>query len=326
MRVLFYNPPGGASVFISQGQINALRDVGCVVDRWDERQESWDVFAPDVYIGASGHQQPIPNNRTCKIAMHVNPYGPTRIEPNINESSITIAAVKQARPDVVFGYGHETDRDLWSFWERDGIPWVPMATAGDATVFTNVGNHNSWDVGYVGGRWTYKAKNIDAYQLPVLRDKKLLHQVYGWGNWPDGLCLGEIPEHAVPALYANSKIAPCISEPHTITHGIDLPERAFKAALCGAVVVHDPALGLVRYIPNAVIGKDPKDYHTKIRDLAALSAASLRIIAQYQRQDVLNAHTYHHRMATLMKALGFHDIAILLSNKIASNKAVWASL
>jgi hypothetical protein len=247
MRVLFCDKVGGAWGFITDGMINALLDVGCIVDRWDGNPGVWASFVPDVYIGASGHRQPIPTLRTCKVALHVNPYGSTKIEPNINEHSIAISAVKQIKPDVVFGYGHETDRHYWSYWDRDGVPWIPMATAGDATIFKDTnGAHDKYDVGYVGGRWPYKAAGIDAYLFPVLRDKTISHMVRGWGTWPDNLCGGTITDSEVPILLASCRIAPCISEPHTLAHGIDLPERVFKAALSGAVVVHDPAKGLDR--------------------------------------------------------------------------------
>lgn len=316
MRVLFCHRVGGAWGFITDGMINALRDVGCVVERWNGQQDSWHNFNPDVYCGASGHQQPIPKDRRCKVALHVNPYGPEKIEPKINETQFTINWVKSIKPDVVFGYGHETDRNLWSFWDKEGMPWVPLATAGDATIY-NVGNgnHDQCDIAYVGGRWPYKARNMDAYLLPVLRDKTITHKVYGWGDWPNNLCSGSIENNGVASLLANCRIAPCISEPHTITSGIDLPERVFKAALSGAVIVHDPALGLDRYLPHAIIASNPKVFHYEIKSLL-LDHSWLPKIAEQQRQDVLVAHTYHHRMATLMTALGFNDVAnILLSSK-----------
>ena len=312
MRVLFFNPPGGASVFITEGMMNALRDVGCAVARWDGDHKSWDAFAPDIYIGASGHRQQVPTLRTCKVAMHVNPYGPVKVEPNINEHPVAVSVVKQIRPDVVFGYGHETDRHYWSYWDRDGFPWVPMATAGDATIFkpTN-GTHDKCDIGYIGGRWPYKATGIDAYLLPVLCDKTISHMIYGWGGWPNHIQVGRIEDNSVPIFLANCRVAPCISEPHTLAYGIDLPERVFKAILSGAVVVHDPVKGLLRYLPHAIIASDPKAFHHEIKRLLS-DHSQLHRIAKQQRDDVLAAHTYHHRMATLMLALGFNDIAASL--------------
>lgn len=309
MRVLFFDPPGGASVFITQGMINALRDIGCVAQRWDGKRDTWDLFSPDVYIGCTGHRQNPPNTRQCQVALHVNPYGPIKIEPNINEPQNAIDWVKTMNPSVVFGYGHETDRSFWSFWDKIGIPWVPMATAADATIFNIAGTHDKCDVGYIGGRWPYKATNIDAYLLPVLRDATISHKVFGWGTWPNGMCSGHIDDSGVPLLYANCRVAPCISEPHTIAHGIDLPERVFKAALSGAVVVHDPAKGLDRYLPHAIAARNPEEFHRRIKELIRLDKDALRAVAEQQRQDVLKAHTYHHRMATLMTALGFNDVA-----------------
>jgi len=107
---------------------------------------------------------------------------------------------------------------------------------------------------------------------------------------------------------ASCKIVPCISEPHTLIHGIDLPERVFKSALSGAVVVHDPVPGLNWYLPHIIIASNPKVFHYEIKGLLR-DPSWLPKIAQQQRQDVLMAHTYHHRMATLMTALGFQDVA-----------------
>ncbi|MCK9557764.1 MAG: glycosyltransferase [Candidatus Cloacimonetes bacterium] len=322
MKILLCNPPGGAFTFITQGMINALRDIGCVAERWDGKKGSWYSFDPDLYIGCSGHRQDIPRDRRCKIALHVNPYGPKRIEPNINESQDAINWVSSIRPDAVFGYGHETDRHYWSFWDRDGMPWVPLATAGDATIFkTSNGTHDKYDIGYVGGRWPYKAKDIDAYLLPVLRDRTISHKVCGWGTWPENLCNGIIADNEVPILLANCKIAPCISEPHTITSGIDLPERVFKVILSGAVAVHDPAFDISRYLPTSAIwAETPNGYHAKIKDLLRLDANALKEIARKQHKDVLSAHTYHHRMATLLFVLGFDDIATKLLTEIASER------
>jgi hypothetical protein len=297
--------------------VNALLDAKCTVARWDGKRETWDSFAPDVYIGCSGHKQPIPHSPNCKKAIHVNPYGPIRVEPNINENPDTISWVIAQEPTVVFGYGHEGDREYWSHWDRNKLPWVPMATAGDATIF-NVANgeHDKYDVGYVGGRWPYKAKNIDAYLFPVLRDNTISHMVRGWGIWPDNLCGGTITDSEVPILLASCKIVPCISEPHTLVHGIDLPERVFKSALSGAVVVHDPVPGLDRYLPHIIIASNPKVFHYEIKGLLR-DPSWLPKIARQQQQDVLEAHTYHHRMATLMTAMGFNDTASALLSAVS---------
>src|SRR5215831_12305434 len=89
VRVLLVHRPGGAFGYISDGWINALRDRGHRVERWDGLENSWHSFAPDLYLGCSGHRQPIPPRHNCKIAIHVNAYGPVHLD-GLNESEETI--------------------------------------------------------------------------------------------------------------------------------------------------------------------------------------------------------------------------------------------
>lgn len=322
MKVLFCNRPGGAFGYITDSMINALLSVRNQIDievgRWDGKRETWDAFAPDLYIGASGHKQEIPQIRSCKIALHVNPFGRIKIEPNINESKQSIDWVRSIKPDVVYGYGHESDSHLWEHWSSIA-PWVPMPTAGDATTFNkNNGTHNIYDICYVGGRWDYKSTFIDKFLLPVLRDKSLSHSIRGWGTWPKDITIYAAEDQQVSYLLASCRVAPCISEPHTIATGIDLPERCFKAALSGAAVVHDPAYKIDRYIPHIVVGENPTVYYNKIKDLVHNNDMRNEISA-HQRKDVLLYHTYHHRMATLLTALGFYEVASLLLSEAHNN-------
>ena len=117
MRVLLCHRPGGAFGYITDAWANAFRDKGHMVQRWDGQEASWRAFAPELYIGCSGHRQPIPANRNTKVAIHVNPYGPVDLG-SINESKESIDWTVAQKPDAVFGYGHEEDRLLWSYWTK----------------------------------------------------------------------------------------------------------------------------------------------------------------------------------------------------------------
>ena len=323
MKVLIFKANGGAVQYIARGWANALLSAGVTVDFWDGNIDSWHKFNPDLYIGCSGHRQPIPElRRRCKLAIHVNPYCQTRIEPNINESQDAIQWTLSFRPEVVFGYGHETDRHYWSIWEDNGPIWVPMATAGDATIFSpQKGDHKSYDVAYIGGRWAYKGVSLDQFLLPVLQDTSIKSVLYGWGGWPFAFYKGQASDDQVPSILASCKVAPCISEPHTIQYGIDLPERVFKAALSGAVVVHDNALGIERYLPHAIVGKTPQEYHQKIRDILNWPSTDRALAASQQRTDVLAAHTYHHRMSLLLRTAGFGQEADTVLAALNNSKA-----
>ena len=104
MRVLLTHRPGGAYGHISEGWLNAFKHTGHDVVRWDGSTSSWESFNPNIYIGCSGHRQPIPKHRKiCRVAIHVNPFGGTNT--GVNESQDAIDWVKEQKPDLVFGYG-----------------------------------------------------------------------------------------------------------------------------------------------------------------------------------------------------------------------------
>jgi len=310
MRVLICHRPGGAFGYISDGWINALRDKGHEVRRWNNDRASWDDFNPDIYMGCSGHKQEIPRNRRAKIAIHVNPWGPSTID-GVSESTDAINWVRKQKPDVVFGYGYDSDRILWSYWsQKAGITWVPMPTAGDKVIYKLLDGERKFDVVYLGGIWPYKAITITECLMPVLQNGKITHKLHGWGDWPDGISSGAIADDKVCAFFNSGKVGPCISEQHTRSFGIDLPERAFKVALCGALAVHDAVPRLDRIIEGIVIATTPEEYLERCVYYSRPENEEERfLLATKQRDSVLQHHTYHHRMSTMFTALGFEEEA-----------------
>jgi len=309
VKVLLCSRPGGAFGYITDGWLNALHDRGHSVRRWDGIENSWADFAPDLYIGCSGHKQPILHNRNCKIAIHVNPHGPVNID-GINESQDNIKWTLNQNPDVVFGYGHEDDRLIWSDWTAEyNIPWVPMACAGDRILFNQIQpNDRPFDLIYLGGRWAYKAQTIDSYLLPVLKNKEIKYSVRGWGDWPSGVCDGILPEDGANQFLNSGRIGPCIAEMHTHQYGIDVPERAFKLALCGTLVIHDAVPIMKRFIPSAIVAQNPKNFAELCLHYIQNEDERLEMVNK-QKAEVLAVHTYHHRIQTLLLALGFVDEA-----------------
>jgi len=316
MRVLICKRPGGAYGFITDAWISALLMVPEIqVRRWDGNPESWHNFKPDLYCGASGHRQPIPPKRKrggCKVVIHVNPYGPITVKPNINERPEAIMWVKDQDPDAVYGYGFEKDRQYWSYWDHDGITWIPMACAGDATLFNPLNGTHNKDVVYIGGRWDYKAKSIDPYLLPVIRDRGLQCAVFGWGKWPADLTVREASDDEVPAILASARVGPCIAEPHTIRYGIDIPERVFKVALSGTIAVHDPVAHFSDVLESVSVATSPADYHDKIRSITSSSSDMIISRGRRQYKEVFGGHTYHHRLANMLRTLGFNNESKLI--------------
>jgi hypothetical protein len=307
MKVLLCHRPGGAFGFITDSFINALRSCGHAVQRWDAKLDSWHQFDPDLYIGCSGHRQPVPRKGRCKLAFHVNPYGPVNI-PGINESDDSIGWVLAQNPDAVFGYGWDDDALLWSHWTtKHNVPWVPMPTAGDDTIFKITGQPRQPSAVYLGGRWAYKAKTIDPF-LGAVRDAQLPLRIAGWGEWEQYASnySGPMNDDEVVPFFNSGTIAPCISEQHTHSHNIDLPERAFKTALCGLVVVHDCSPAVRKFIPSAVVCQTPEQMVAHIRRLLDPAAqAEVAALAEQQRTEVLSQHTYRHRVSRLLRTLKF---------------------
>lgn len=310
MKILIPHRPGGAFGYITDGWLNALRDRGHEVRRYDGNIQTWTQFDPDLYIGCSGHRQSIPGNRRAKVAIHVNPYGPVSIE-GINENADNIKWVLDQKPNAVFGYGFDSDRLLWSFWQqKHGIQWVPMPTAGDKVLFKDKDAQRDLDVVYVGGRWSYKGLTIDAFLIPALRDPQIKFELYGWGDWPGNFCKGVLAEDKIVDFFNRGRVGPCISERHTQQFGIDVPERAWKLALCGVLVVHDPVPTLRPHFETALVAQDANQFKSMIIKYSRDECQEERLeLAEKQKQEILAKHTYHHRMATLFTSLGWREEA-----------------
>lgn len=321
MRILLCNRPGGAFAYITDGWFNAFRDAGFTVERWSGQMVDWAQFNPDLYIGCSGHRQPIPiNRRGTKVAIHVNPYSTVSV-PGIDEAQHAIKWTVEQRPNVVFGYGFATHHTYWLNWvTKHNISWVPMPTAGDVVIYRMPAKEDrTIGLGYVGGRWGYKAKNIDKYLLPLAAVEPV--KIMGWGDWPDNTCSGSIDDNAVPAFFGQCRVAPCVSEPHTSVYGIDLPERVFKTALCGALPIHDPVVGLKDQIPSLMVASDANHYIELCRiwsqpDMESRRAAQAALV----RKEIWQQHTYHHRLAGLLTALGFQRQSLSLLSALEKRR------
>lgn len=314
MRVLFTHKPGGAYGYISESWMNICRNAGITVLRWDGNALSWNEFDPDVYIGCSGHKQSIPSVRRAKIAIHVNPYGLIDMGP-INEPNDSIKWVVNSRPDAVFGYGFDKDRYYWDYWKSKlGIQWVPMANAADFTLFnTPYANSNrNYQIVYVGGKWPYKSKSMDKYLLPLF-DGTLSYTISGWGDWDKKYNVRHATDLEIPNILASAKVGPCISEPHTHQYGIDVPERVFKVIMSGAVAIHDNTQSLADQIPSLIIARDPNEFKDLCHYWANVDDDTRMKKANEQRSDVLNGHTYAHRLSKLFESLGFVDHKLMES-------------
>lgn len=312
-------PSGGAFNYITRGFINAFNAIGCDARYWDGTNDSFEAFQPNLYIGCSGHRQIIPQKfkSKTKVAIHVNPYGQVKLEKvhgvDINETQDAINWTIAQKPNAVFGYGHQDDfKKYWLNWTtKHGIPFVGVPTAGDATLYWPEKKECDYDIAYLGGYWPFKGHKLNEWLMPVIKDVGVA--LMGWGGWGNTKGYrGVLPDGDSGRVFlASAKVGPCISEPHTSIYGIDIPERFFKVALCGALPVSDFVPGFERYYPKDVylMADNATDYKSLITNYARNSdfEANRVKLAQNVRKHTLLNHTYHSRMRNLCAILGFSD-------------------
>jgi hypothetical protein len=312
LTVFIVDSGSGAFWQIAQGWFNALLKAGHQPVMWNGDWKTWHHFEPDIYIGCSGHRRE-PCDDKAKVAIHVNPYCDEVIQvpggPIINESQDAIKWTLNQKPKLVFGYGLQDDMNRWwAHWtNKHGIPTIGMPNAADVTRYFPRGmavDKFKCDIGWVGGYWAYKGQNIDKYLLPIVKKYKTLW--YGWSG-PAGLWQGQINDGDVNWLFNSAKVCPAIVEPHTTKYGIDIPERIFKVAACGALTLSDPFWGYERYFkPESIpMASSPAEYAAMMENHLAATDEARRTRASELRSQVLTKHTYYHRVQVLLKALGY---------------------
>ncbi len=318
-RISFCNPDGGAFKYITGGLINAFETIGIACERWNGVPGNIKKFNPTIYIGATGWRQAIPKDLKARIVLHVNPYCGETVQhkgPVINETPEGVKWALANKPDAVFGYGLQSDIDrYWKKWRRHTTV-VPLPPAGDSTRFyPDISQEFQCEIGFLGGRWGYKAKSIDYWLLPTLRhfDSK----VYGWGGWDNlpKFC-GKIKDGKDRQLLSSCIVGPSIHEPHSHKYGLDIPERIFKVPLCGTVTISEPVSGMRRYFPGDMlpIAQSPEEYLSMCSELIS-NDEMRRNLETKQRKHVLKHHTYFSRVAAILDALELPEWAILARNR-----------
>jgi hypothetical protein len=312
MRILFVNNPNGLGAFqyITQGLINALIVSGHIVQRWDGTLNSWNNFDPDMYCGASGHRQQIPtitNRKKTIIGIHVNPWGNKKIGsvdngPIIDEPQEAVSWTINQKPNFVYCYCSDTfTDDYFTNYKKNGIKVIGLPAAADTTIYqpTNVINEYNCDIGWVGGYWPYKAKMMDKYLLPLFN--KYNCRIYGWGNtWKNNK---KINDNDLPKLFSSAKICPSISESHSVTSPIDIPERVFKIPASGGFTIHTPSPAIKdMFGDNIPMANNTNEWFEMIKHYINNHSEREKMKIK-ERNIILSKHTYFDRMISISKAI-----------------------
>jgi spore maturation protein CgeB len=96
-----------------------------------------------------------------------------------------------------------------------------------------------------------------------------------------------------------------VSEPHSTDLGFDIIERPFKVLAAGGFCISDRVDEMSEIFTESELmrASSPKDFANLVRYYVAHPEERQKFVAAGQAK-VLAAHTYHHRVAQMLKEFG----------------------
>jgi len=345
MKILCLHTSSGPS-YVRNGWRRVFEACGHTFKFWHpDRQSAFDAFnefEPDLCIlttyDLDGAQAKcIALRPRMKVIMFASAWGPFINNVDLKKYPIVTVGESEKRiieklkketgkPDFVFIHAH----DKWlegtmSGWKEIGVPYYGVLNAADTFVYLNgeFCRELSCDIGFVGGYWGYKAKNLDKFLLPLCHVKSGLNvKVFGNSSWPICQYLGLINDHDSRNLFASATVCPNVSEPHSTDLGWDIIERIFKVPIAGGALVSD-------YIEEArhlftedelPMAKTPSDFEQQVKYMLENEGFRNKT-KSLMKERILREHTYFERVHDFFNYLGMTGEAKnVLNTKIATLK------
>lgn len=332
MKILCEYTPAGPS-YVRSGWGRVLRACGHNFLFWDPRTKSaFDVFSefePDAFFGCTysvdrAVAKCIAARPSMKAGLFASAWGPYLKDVDLKRYPLVVASEQEkarieelkrttGKPDFVFIHAHgEWLEGTMSGWAEIGVPYLGVLNAADTFVYLDppFKPELACDVGYVGGRWGYKSRNIDRVLLPLCHPSKNLDvKIFSRDDWGAPQCLGTIDDRDAASLFASATVCPNVSEPHSTDLGWDVVERPFKVAAAGGLCVSD-------FVGEAsdLFGADLPMYHSPtgleelVRHFVKNPESRVPVIQKLQRR-VLTEHTYWERVAQFWNGFGMPEEA-----------------
>ena len=316
------NDTGLAHYFIRMGLLRAFSALGHDAVMWDiTKKSAFDAFSefePDLFIGQTYNinrslikclgQRP-----NCKVIMKGSDWGeysdiidrqkyPVLIA---NEEEIdNVKALREVNGlDYIYVHylQHHVDK-THSHW-KDIVPAKSMLSAADVFEFTGGESKPEYecDLGFLGGRWGYKAQTLDKYFMPLLGGD-LNVKIFGNQSWGIPEYCGYLPDEEVRHFLASAKICPNISELHSQDFGYDIIERPFKLSANKCFVISDYVEGLTEVYPEMPIAKTPEEFKELVSYYLDRPKERETVIERLY-SSTIKSHTYFERVAEIFKNL-----------------------
>ncbi|MBJ7596315.1 MAG: glycosyltransferase [Candidatus Dormibacteraeota bacterium] len=296
-----------------------MRALGWEVLHWDgtEPEATFGGFQPDLYMADVRYRHRVPRwlrQGRCQVVMTVDQWAtpwafPVLADYGYQTTRAHIRWVRRLDPVVL--YHHASPNGIergWSNWQRrEGRRVISLQLAGDPLTFHPVNPRDDLrcDVGYMGQYNPYKAPGLHEYLLSYADRYRTV--IFGSG-WPAGKAAAEsVSPSRRNAFLASATVVPCVHEPHGRIYGVEVTERLYKVPLAGGFTVTDPVSCIY---DEHFFGDDEILMANDGREMAEIVKHFLHHpdergpFIQRARDRVLAQHTYFHRIAELMTALG----------------------
>ncbi len=208
--------------------------------------------------------------------------------------------------EPVFVYAPATGAGFafYDGWLRRGLRFLSLPLACDTTLYDRLPGPPRFEgvaMAFVGGYWPYKARSFDVY----LKPHEAVLTVFGYARWPYAGFRGPLAESDEPLLYRDAVLCPAINEPHAAVMSTDIPERVFKVLGSGGLCLTDavPAHRDLFGAEELMVPRTVEEYHETVRAVLGDPAAFARYRETGYRA-VRARHTYAHRAAAILEALG----------------------
>jgi hypothetical protein len=331
LKILCEFTPAGPS-YVRSGWGRVFTAMGHDFRFWEPaKQSAFDAFGdfdPDIFIGTTyGVDRAITKNIAMRPEMKVilfgSAWGP-RIE-SVDTKKYPIVVVSEqergiiarlkdetGKPDFVFI--HVTDKYLeptMGGWRSIGVEPVGILNAADTFVYCGGQPlpELRCDVGFCGGYWGYKARNLNKYMLPLCHPSSGLNvKIFGNSSWPVPQYLGLCSDQDSRDLFCSATVCPSVSEPHSTDLGFDVIERPYKVLAAGGFCVSDFVDEAQEIFSSSELpmASSPEDFQMLIRHFIKNPEARSSYM-EAGRRKVMEGHTYWHRVGKMFSHLGLYD-------------------
>lgn len=325
---------------IYHGYKNAFIDMGHEFRTWtalDDVEEVLDLYEPDILMSGFGTYSlkyiDLPRvkkhkDRGMKVFVSApfwkSPLSKLRINenPSLCENAEHIDIIKQGYGDVYYNVCEQGDERMEGFEETLGYKHHTIPLAADKTmIYPEFNQRFKADISFLGTNLPEKrpffmervyplAKEYDLklYGQDWTTKDKLIGYTQKFGQYFNipGLRSVQKPKIQLEEerqIYSSATISLNIHEEYQRRFGKDCNERTFKIPLCDGFEIVDDVECIRKYFKEGeemVIAKDKDDWYDKIR-FYMNKPEERKKIANAGKKRVLESHTYHNRVDTLIE-------------------------